>query len=85
MCGMTDSDELKCRRCGVAVQRNRARYDTFEHMHWLCFHLEFEHQADGLYPGDPDIACRDPACPARAFDQDPVPDWLNIVDSGPAH
>ena len=25
-------------------------------MHWLCFHLEFEH------PGDPDVACSDPSC-----------------------
>jgi hypothetical protein len=25
-------------------------------MHWLCFHLEFEHD------GDPDVACADPSC-----------------------
>ncbi|HET7233218.1 MAG TPA: hypothetical protein VFJ16_24620 [Longimicrobium sp.] len=28
----------------------------FERMHWLCFHLEFEHH------GDPDVACGDPSC-----------------------
>jgi hypothetical protein len=32
-------------------------YDVFEQMHWLCFHLDFEHQAD------PDEPCRDPSCP----------------------
>jgi hypothetical protein len=26
-------------------------------MHWLCFHLEFEHD------GDPDVACEDISCP----------------------
>lgn len=26
-------------------------------MHWLCFHLEFEHR------GDPDGSCTDPSCP----------------------
>ena len=29
----------------------------FEGMHWLCFHLEFEHD------GDPDVACSCPSCP----------------------
>jgi hypothetical protein len=32
-------------------------YDVFEKMHWLCFHLEFEHK------GDPDAPCSDPSCP----------------------
>lgn len=36
---------------------NHDAYDVFEGMHWLCFHLEFEHG------GDPDKACADPACP----------------------
>jgi hypothetical protein len=30
--------------------------ELFEGMHWLCFHLEFEH------PGDPDAPCTDPTC-----------------------
>lgn len=34
-------------------------------MHWACFHYEFEHFAG---EGDPDEACGDPSCPARAFD-----------------
>lgn len=75
---VTDSEHPKCRRCGVPVQRNLARFETFEHMHWLYFHLEFEHAVDGLYPGDPDVARRDPACPARAFDDDPIPNWLDV-------
>jgi len=28
-------------------------------MHWLCFHLEFEHSTD------PDEACEDASCPWR--------------------
>ena len=32
-------------------------YEVFERMHWLCFHLEFEHN------GDPDAPCHDPSCP----------------------
>jgi len=32
-------------------------YEVQEKMHWLCFHLEFEHS------GDPDSPCNDPDCP----------------------
>lgn len=46
-----------CIRCGQLVTVNREHYELFERMHWLCFHLEFEHQ------GDPDAPCRDPSCP----------------------
>ena len=46
-----------CRRCGQAVLVSADSYDVFEGMHWLCFHLEFEHE------GDPDRACSDPGCP----------------------
>jgi hypothetical protein len=45
-------------------------------MHWSCFHFEFEHDPEGdgkLGEGDPDIACSDPNCPARAFDPNPQP------------
>lgn len=51
------SDALPCARCGKAVEVNAGNYELFEKMHWLCFHLEFEHG------GDPDKACEDPACP----------------------
>jgi hypothetical protein len=46
-----------CRRCGRPVEVYAADYDTFEGMHWLCFHLQFEHQAD------PDAPCADIGCP----------------------
>ena len=62
---------LLCVRCGRPVERNRDSYETFERMHWACFHYEFEHDATGS--GDPDVACADPSCPARAFDPDPQP------------
>ena len=63
-----------CVRCGRPVERNRDQYETFERMHWSCFHYEFEHEMAGS--GDPDIACNDPACPARAFDPIPqLPGW----------
>lgn len=49
---------VQCRRCNrpVLVDPVRSR-DVFEGMHWLCFHLEFEHE------GDPDLPCADPSCP----------------------
>jgi hypothetical protein len=40
---------------------NRQLYaEVFEKMHWLCFHLEYEH------PGDPDAPCGDPSCYLKA-------------------
>lgn len=73
MLGVMDPEggELRCVRCGRPVARNAANFDTFERMHWVCFHYEFEHD-----PVDPDTACGDPNCPARAFDKRPRPDWL---------
>ena len=49
--------EKVCKRCSKPVTVNADNYDTFEQMHWLCFHLEYEHV------GDPDTACGDPSCP----------------------
>ncbi len=46
-----------CARCGFAVTVNRENYELFEGMHWLCFHLQFEHHADV------DAPCSDPSCP----------------------
>lgn len=34
-------------------------YDVFERMHYLCFHMEFEHGDDR----DPDVDCGIPGCP----------------------
>jgi hypothetical protein len=62
-------DAPMCVRCGRPVVRNAPRYTVFERMHWVCFHYEFEHD------GDPDVACMDPSCPARAFDPNPQPTW----------
>ncbi len=46
-----------CKRCNKPVVVSAEQYDLFEQMHWLCFHLEFEHE------GDPDTPCQDPSCP----------------------
>jgi hypothetical protein len=43
-------------RCHKPV-KFAALYEIHEQMHFLCFHLEFEH---GDY--DPDEPCRDPGC-----------------------
>lgn len=53
---MTQSPE--CQRCGKPVVASAADYDVFEHMHYVCFHYEFEH------PGDPDTECVAGGCPA---------------------
>ena len=50
--------EIKiCRHCKEPVVVNAENYDVFENMHWLCFHLAFEHNSD------PDEKCDDPSCP----------------------
>lgn len=71
------ADEVRtCVRCARRVVREAERFEVFEQMHWSCFHYEFEHQEAGSGDGDPDIACRDPAGPARAFDREAQPDWF---------
>jgi hypothetical protein len=45
-----------CTRCGKPVIKSYDDYELFEGRHWLCFHLEFEHNAD------PDEKCTDPGC-----------------------
>ena len=66
------TDELQCPRCGRPVVRNQDSYVPLERMHWVCFRYEYEHFGA---TGDPDQACSDPSCPARAFDTDPPPVW----------
>ncbi len=63
-------DGRPCPRCGRPVVRNRFRSHLFEGMHLACHHYEYEHD------GDPDVACGDPTCPARAFDPNPMPAWM---------
>ncbi|MFZ5643668.1 MAG: hypothetical protein ACOY46_08775 [Bacillota bacterium] len=55
---MVKGKEKLCRRCSRPVKKFSDGYDVFEQMHWLCFHLEFEH---GNY--EPDEPCDDPSCP----------------------
>ena len=82
---MTANDELLCRQCGrsIVVDPVRSR-DVFESMHWLCFHLEFEHDTD------PDLPCDDPSCPQwrlrvyeeklRALGADPAEVLASAID-----
>jgi hypothetical protein len=49
--------EKICVRCNKPVEENKEQYEVFEKMHWLCFHLEYEHE------GDPDRPCIDHSCP----------------------
>ncbi len=51
-----------CVRCGKPVTVLRDFYEQQERMHWLCFHLAFEHNTD------PDVACDDPSCPWQVYD-----------------
>ncbi len=52
------SEAKLCKRCGRPVVVNLAYCDDlYEGMHWLCFHLEFEH-----VDVDPDEPCTDPGC-----------------------
>lgn len=37
-------------------------YETFERMHYVCFHYEFEHD-----PADPDEECTAGGCPSGAI------------------
>ncbi|MEP6730106.1 MAG: hypothetical protein ABJE10_05690 [bacterium] len=53
---MSDDAPL-CARCGSPVTTNRENYELFEQMHWLCFHLAYEHHADV------DTPCGDSSCP----------------------
>ncbi|KAB8145894.1 hypothetical protein F8S13_02105 [Chloroflexia bacterium SDU3-3] len=54
---MTTSEPLICARCQQPVTAHPEDYEDFERMHWLCYHLEFEHHAD------PDVPCDEPICP----------------------
>jgi hypothetical protein len=56
------AEALICRRCNRPVIIAADRYDTFEQMHYVCFHYEFEHD-----PFDPDEECSAGGCPAAAI------------------
>ncbi|MDS0134988.1 MULTISPECIES: hypothetical protein [unclassified Amycolatopsis] len=59
---MSEENRL-CRRCGYPVRLNRDDYETFERMHFVCFHYEFEHRS-GVPDNDPDVACGLLHCPS---------------------
>jgi len=63
-----------CKSCGQPVRVNEDYYDVFEGMHWLCFHLSFEH---GNY--DPDEPCDDPNCPWNRIDGSSFSDYEKIT------
>lgn len=43
------------------MQVSAAEYETFERMHYVCFHYEFEHD-----PADPDEECTAGGYPSGA-------------------
>lgn len=57
---------LLCHRCHRPVEMSRDRFDVFEHMHYVCFHYEFEHD-----PADPDEECAAGGCPSAAINPRP--------------
>ncbi len=60
-----EQEALTCGLCHAPVVVNRDRYEVFEGMHWLCFHIVYEHG-----PYDPDERCEDPSCPHRKGEED---------------
>jgi len=56
------AEQQMCRRCDRPVRVSRADYETFERMHYVCFHYEFEHD-----PADPDEECTAGGCPSGAL------------------
>jgi hypothetical protein len=55
-----------CHRCNRPVEISRGQYDVFEHMHYVCFHYEFEHD-----PADPDEECSAGGCPSASINPRP--------------
>jgi len=51
-------DPKICIRCGTPVRLSKEKYELYDRMHWICYHLEFEHS-----DYDPDEPCDHPNCP----------------------
>ena len=52
---------------------SREHYDTFEQMHYVCFHYEFEHD-----PADVDSECTAGGCPSRRVGlRNTLTDWTD--------
>lgn len=47
------------------MRSNRDHYETFERMHYVCFHYEFEHGMTDA-DADPDEDCGVPGCPSAS-------------------
>lgn len=62
----TPTEPLPCQRCGRPVEISRDKFDAFEHMHYVCFHYEYEHD-----PADPDEECTAGGCPSAAINPRP--------------
>lgn len=62
----SSAEPLLCHRCHRAVEVSRDQFDVFEHMHYVCFHYEFEHD-----PADPDEECGAGGCPSAAVNPRP--------------
>jgi hypothetical protein len=60
------ADQLLCHRCRQPVVISRDQYEVFEHMHYVCFHYEFEHG-----PADPDEECSAGGCPSQTINPRP--------------
>jgi hypothetical protein len=60
------AEPLTCQRCHRPVHISREQYQTFEQMHYVCFHYEFEHD-----PTDPRRRMRCRRLPLRG-DQPPA-------------
>ena len=57
------SPTLTCRECGGRVLVSARWFETFERMHYTCFHYAFEHE-----PFDRDDECIAAGCPSGAVD-----------------
>jgi hypothetical protein len=62
----SQAEAPSCARCGREVRVSREQYETFERMHYVCFHYEFEHD-----PFDPDEECAAGGCPSSRLDGPP--------------
>ena len=60
------AEPLLCDRCHRPVEVSRDQFDVFEHMHYVCFHYEYEHD-----PADPDEECAAGGCPSTAVNPRP--------------
>lgn len=56
---MAETKALICRRCDLPVRNAEDGRNIFEHMHYVCFHYEFEHGEQDI-----DFDCGVTGCPS---------------------